>query len=158
MPKTESKDRSGELQVVNFRIDDKEYAVPIEKISEIIYYRPATSLPQSPDFIEGVVDLRGIVIPVFDLKKRLRMPTQNDIPPSHILIVHFKERMVGIIVDEVKQVYHIEEAGIQSPESFLAGEGSKHLRGVSNVNGRLVFILSVDTLLSDDEQEKLGGI
>jgi purine-binding chemotaxis protein CheW len=158
MPKTESKDKSGELQVVNFRIEDQEFAVPIETISEIIYYRPAISLPQSPDFIEGVVDLRGNVIPVFDLKKRLRIPIKKAGHPNHILVVRFKDKLVGIIVDEVKQVHHIEKAGIQSPQSFLAGAGSKHLRGVCKVNDRLIFILSVDTLLSDDEQAQLGAI
>lgn len=158
MPKTESIDKSGELQVVSFRIDDKEYAVHIGEIIEIIYYRAATPLPQSPDFIEGVVDLRGTVIPVLDLKKRLRMPSKTAGSPNHILIVHFKDKMVGIIVDEVKQVHRLEEAKIQSPQSFLTGIGSKHLRGVCKVHDQLIFILSIDTLISDDEQAQLGAI
>jgi len=158
MPKTESQEKSGELQVVSFRVDDKEYAVDIEKIIEIIYYRTATSLPEAPEFIEGVVDLRGIVIPVLDLKKRLRMSLRGETPPNHILIVHFREKMVGVVVDEVKQVLHVREEQIQSPQKFMAGTDSKHLRGVCKVDDHLVFILSIDALLSDDEQAQLGAI
>jgi purine-binding chemotaxis protein CheW len=158
MPKTESTERSGELQVVSFRVDDKEYAVEIEKIIEIIYYRAATPLPEAPAFIEGVVDLRGTVIPVLDLKKRLRMVPRGESPPNHILIVHFKDKMAGIVVDEVRQVIHVVEDQIQSPQKFMAGTDSKHLRGVCKVDDHLIFILSIDALLSDDEQAQLGAI
>ncbi|MBI3994652.1 MAG: purine-binding chemotaxis protein CheW [Nitrospirae bacterium] len=158
MPKTESKDKTGELQLVCFSVDDKQYAVDISKIVEIIYYRPAASLPQSPEFIEGVVDLRGTVIPVLDLKKRLRLSSKSAGLPNHILIVRFKDKMVGIIVDEVKQVFHIEEGRIQSPQTSLKGSGSKHLRGVCKVSDQLVFILSLDTLLSEGEQAQLEEI
>jgi purine-binding chemotaxis protein CheW len=158
MPKTESKDKTGELQIVSFRVDDKDYAVEISKIIEIIYYRAATPLPQSPEFIEGVVDLRGTVIPVLDLKKRLRLSSKTPASPNHILIVRFGDKMVGIVVDEVKEVLQIEEGQIQSPQTFIKGGGSKHLRGVCKVRDQLIFILSMDTLLSDNEQAQLQEI
>jgi purine-binding chemotaxis protein CheW len=158
MPKTESKDKAGELQIVSFRINEEEYAVEISKIIEIIYYKAARPLPQSPAFIEGVVDLRGIVIPVLDLKKRLRLSSKNAGAPNHILIVRFGDKMAGIVVDEVKQVLLIDEGQIQSPQTFIKGGGSKHLRGVCKVHDQLIFILSLDTLLSDDEQAQLREI
>lgn len=158
MPKTDSKSKAGELQIVSFRVDDKDYAVEISKIIEIIYYKAATPLPQSPEFIEGVVDLRGTVIPVLDLKKRLRMPSKTAGLPNHILIVHFGEKMVGIVVDEVKEVLHIEEGQIQSPQTWIKGGSSQYLRGVCKVHDQLIFILSMDQLLSDDEQAQLREI
>ncbi|HEY5593911.1 MAG TPA: chemotaxis protein CheW [Nitrospiria bacterium] len=158
MPKTESKDKAGELQIVSFRVDEEEYAVEISKIIEIIYYKTARPLPQSPAFIEGVVDLRGIVIPVLDLKKRLRLSSKKAGAPNHILIVRFGDKMVGIVVDEVKQVLLINEGQIQSPQTLIKGGGSKHLRGVCKVHDQLIFILSLDTLLSDDEQAQLREI
>lgn len=158
MTKTDSKDKAGELQIVSFTIDDKEYAVEISKIIEIIYYKAATPLPQSPEFIEGVVDLRGTVIPVLDLKKRLRLSSKITGTPNHILIVRLGDKMVGIIVDEVKEVLQIEEGQIQSPQKMIKGGGSKHLRGVCKIHDQLVFILSIDTLLSDDEQAQLQEI
>jgi len=158
MPKAVSKDKTSDLQIVNFRVDDKDYAVEISKIIEIIYYKTATALPQSPEFIEGVVDLRGTVIPVVDLKKRLRLTSKTGGSPNHILIVRFGDKMVGIVVDEVKEVLRIDEGQIQSPQTYIKGGGSKHLRGVCKVNDQLIFILSLDTLLSEDEQAQLREI
>ena len=158
MPKTDSKTKAGELQIVSFQVDDKTYAVEISKIVEIIYYRGAMSLPQSPEFIEGVVDLRGTVIPVLDLKKRLRLSSKITGSPNHILVVRFGDKMVGIVVDEVKEVIRIEEAQIQSPQTFIKAGSSKHLLGVCKVHEQLIFILSMDTLLSDNEQAQLREI
>ncbi|MBI3810827.1 MAG: purine-binding chemotaxis protein CheW [Nitrospirae bacterium] len=158
MTKTDGKDKAGGLQIVSFTIDDKEYAIEISKIIEIIYYKAATALPQSPQFIEGVVDLRGTVIPVLDLKKRLRLVSKTAGSSNHILIVRFGDKMVGIVVDDVKEVLQIEEGQIQSPQTYIKGGGSKHLRGVCKVHDQLIFILSLDTLLSDDEQAQLREI
>jgi purine-binding chemotaxis protein CheW len=158
MQKTESKDKAGALKIVSFRVDDNDYAVEISRIIEIIYYKPTLPMPQSPDFVEGVVDLRGIVIPVLDLKKRLGLSSKRGGTPNHILIIRFGDKRVGIIVDEVQSVIQIEEGQIQSPQKFINGGGSKHLRGVCKVHDRLIFILSLDNLLSDDEQAQLQEI
>ena len=158
MPKTESKGKTDELRLVNFRLDDKEYAVDIRKIVEIIYYRAATPLPQSPAFIEGVVDLRGTVIPVLDLKKRLQLPSTAKNRPNHILIVRLQGKTVGVVVDEVRQVIQVGLDQIQSPQKTVRGTGSKYLQGVCKLNDHLIFILSIDTLLSGDEQAQLEEI
>ncbi|HTN44020.1 MAG TPA: chemotaxis protein CheW [Nitrospiria bacterium] len=158
MPQADSKDKTIELRVVTFQIDDREYAVDISKIIEIIYYRPATPLPQTPGFIEGVVDLRGTVIPVLDLKKRLRLPSKDTVRRNHILIVRFKNKMIGIVVDEVKQVVKIDERQIQSSQNIMDGGGSKYLQGVCKINDRLVFLLSLDSLMTDDEHAQLNEI
>jgi len=158
MPRADSKDIARELRIVSFLVDDREYAVDISRIIEIIYYKPATPLPESPEFIEGVVDLRGTVIPVLDLKKRLHLPSKNTALPNHILIVRFKDKMIGIVVDEVKQVVQIDEEQIQSSQNFLERTSSKYLQGVCKLNDRLVFLLSLDTLLTEDEQAQLKEI
>ncbi|HET6464664.1 MAG TPA: chemotaxis protein CheW [Nitrospiria bacterium] len=158
MQKTGNPGKTGELKVVSFQIDDREYAVDISRMIEIIYYRPATPLPQAPEFVVGVVDLRGTVIPALDLKKRLRLTSKAAGRPNHILIVRFKDKMIGIVVDQVTQVVQIDEKEIQSPQNFLEGTGSKYLRGVCKINDQLVFILSLDNLLTDDEQAQLKEI
>lgn len=158
MPKSESKAKTDERRLVRFRLADKEYAVDIGMIVEIIYYRPAVPLPQSPAFIEGVVDLRGTVIPVLDLKKRLRLPSAGSEQSHHILIVRLQDKMIGMVVDEVEQVIQVEEAQIQSSQRFLEGAGSRHLQGICKLNDQLIFVLSLDTLLSGDEQAQLEEI
>lgn len=158
MPVTDNKNRTSELRIVSFRVDDREFAVDISRIIEIIYYKPATPLPESPEFVEGVVDLRGTVIPVLDLKKRLRLPAKNTGRPNHILIVRFKNKMIGIVVDEVKQVVQIDEGQIQSSQDFIERTSSKYIQGVCKLNDRLVFLLSLETLLTEDEQAQLKEI
>jgi len=158
MPGTDRKDRTSERRIVSFRVDDREYAVDISRIIEIIYYKPATPLPESPEFVEGVVDLRGTVIPVLDLKKRLHLPAKDTARPNHILIVRFKDKMIGIVVDEVKQVVQVDEGRIQSSQNFIDRTGSKYLQGVCKLNDRLVFLLSLETLLTEDEQAALNEI
>lgn len=158
MTRAESKVGTGVMRLVSFQVDDREYAVDILKITEIIYYKPATPVPDSPDFVEGVVDLRGTVIPVIDLKKRLHLPSTTATRPNHILIVRFHDKMIGIVVDEVKQVVQIDEGEIQSSQNFMERANSKYLQGVCKINERLVFLLSLDTLLTDDEQARLKEI
>ena len=158
MPRADSKERTSELRIVSFLVDDREYAVDISRIIEIIYYKPATPLPESPEFVEGVVDLRGTVIPVVDLKKRLRLPSKSTARPNHILIIRFRDKMIGIVVDEVKQVIQIDEGQIQSSQNFLEGTSSKYLQGVYKLNDRLIFLLSLDTLLTENEQAQLKAI
>lgn len=158
MPKNETKTKTESIQIVGFNIDDKEYAVDIKRIMEIIHYKDAVSLPNSPDFIRGVIDLRGTVIPVLDLKKRLALRCQSTKPPRHMLILRLKDKAVGMVVDQVNQVYRIDENMIQAPQKLLKSADTTFLRGVYRSEEGLVFILSVDTLLSADEQAQLEEI
>ena len=152
------KQKSVDLQLVSFLIDGKEYAIDLGRIVEIIYYRSVTAFPEAPEFIEGVVDLRGVVIPVLDLRKRLKLSSGNPVESKHILVVRLREKMLGVVVDEVKQVIHVEEGDLQSPQNIVKGAGSKFLRGVCKVDDRLIFVLSFDSLLSDDEKAQLTRI
>ena len=152
------KQKSVDLQLVSFWIDGKEYAIDLGKIVEIIYYRSATAFPEAPEFIEGVLDLRGVVIPVLDLRKRLKLSSGTPVESKHILVVRLREKMLGVVVDEVKQVIHIGEGDLQSPQNIVKGAGSKFLRGVCKVDDRLIFVLSFDSLLSDDEKAQLTRI
>jgi purine-binding chemotaxis protein CheW len=158
MPRADRKEITSEMRIVSFLVGDREFAVNISRIIEIIYYKPAMPLPESPEFVEGVVDLRGTVIPVLNLKKRLHLPSKNTTRPNHILIVRLKDKMIGIVVDEVKQVVQIDEEQIQSSQNILERTSSKYLQGVCKLNDRLVFLLSLDTLLTEDEQARLKEI
>ena len=158
MPKNETKTKTESIQIVGINIDDKEYAVDIKRIMEIIHYKDAASLPNSPDFIQGVIDLRGTVIPVLDLKKRLALRSQPTKPPRHMLILRLKDKAVGMVVDQVNQVYRIDKNMIQAPQKILKSADTKFLKGIYRSEEGLVFILSVDTLLSVDEQAQLEEI
>jgi purine-binding chemotaxis protein CheW len=156
--KSDAKNKVQKIRAVKFRINTTPYAVDIRRISEIIYFRPVTPLPEAPAFVEGVFDLRGIVIPVIDLKKKISVQNQSEGEPNHILILRMGDRLVGMIVDEVLEVFEMEEHQVQEPQKIHTGPGSRYLSGVCKINDHLVFLLNLDAILTGDEQSRLDGI
>lgn len=136
------------FRIVSFYVSQKEYAIAIDFIKEIIYSKSITPLPDTPDYIEGVIDLRGIVVPVVNLKKRLKSGAGAAAPSDHILIVEVHRRKFGLIVDRVLGVIPIAEERIQAPQDFLDRQVSC-LRGVCKLDDRLVLLLDLERLWND---------
>ncbi len=146
------------MQVVTFSINEIDYAIDIGMIREIIYFKKTIPLPEAPPFIEGVLDLRGAIVPVIDLKKTIKMDSTANISPTHILIIKLGKYVVGIIVDEVKEVMRFDEDQIQSPQKIHRGRGARYLKGVVKVDEKIIFLLDLDAVLTRDEQALLNGI
>ncbi len=142
---------------VTFLLAGREYATDIKQIVEIIYFQKSTPMPEAHGFVEGVVDLRGKVIPVIDLKKILVIQASENTVPNHILIIRFHEKKMGIVVDEVREVLQISNTRIQSPQEVLEGKVSRHLKGVSKMGDRMIFILSLENMLSLENSRELEG-
>lgn len=153
--KTKERETEGSRQLVNFRIDLKDYALDINKIVEIISFREVTPIPKLPTFIEGIVELRGIVIPVIDLKKRLGLAIASKSTPNHILIVKIHGTRIGIIVDEVKEVIGVGERLIQAPPELFKDKESEYLLGICKFREKLILILDVEALFTHDEKYAL---
>ncbi len=153
--KTKPEEKITRFQVVKFLNGEVPYAIHTSQIQEIIYFRPTTPLPQAPKFIEGVLDLRGTVVPVINLKKKLEMEI-SQVKPDHILIVRMRKKVVGIIVDKVEEVLEIEKESLQSPQKVHKGAGSLFVEGVFKVKDDLVFLLDLNGLLTTEEKASLG--
>lgn len=145
-----------EAQFVGFRLGERDFALDIRRIIEIIYFRPITPMPEAPEFVEGVVDLRGKVIPVIDLRKLIKMAETGKGPSDHILIIRLQKRMVGVLVDKVQEVLRFELKKVQSPQAFLGKNSSPHLKGVYRKDGKLIFILSMENILTAEEANQIG--
>jgi purine-binding chemotaxis protein CheW len=159
MTKTVTKDSQvGGFQVVSFLIRETTYAVNIGRVREIIYFKKPTPLPEAPPFVEGILDLRGTVVPIIDLKKKMGMAAEAVPAPKHILIINIKNSILGIIVDEVREVLQLMKDQIQAPQKIHKGPGARYLTGVSKVGEKMVFLLDLDALLTGDEQARLGEI
>ena len=158
MPKVQETNKSEELRVVSFQVNEREYAVDIDKVVEIIYFKPVTPIPKSPAFIEGIIDLRGSVIPIVDVKKRLGLGSDPDLHPDYILIVKIQDRRLGIMVDRVREVLQIEMDKIESHHKIVRGRHSEFLTGVCKVGERLILLLDIETLLSTEEKDRLEEI
>jgi purine-binding chemotaxis protein CheW len=144
-----------EKQAVVTKIGNEFYVIDIMKIKEIIKTIKLTPIPKAPDFIEGVINLRGIVIPIVDMRKRFELPiSEEKNPRSRIVIVSIEKKIVGLIVDEVKEVIKINVKEIKPPPRMLEGVNTEFIFGVYKYNEELLMILKLDSLLTDEEKEQ----
>lgn len=135
-----------------------EYGVPITQVQEIIPITSPTKLPQSPDFVEGIINLRGRIIPIIDLKKRFNMGTSEITPETRSVVVEVDGQTVGIIVDEVSEVLRLSADNIEPPPAVIGGITAEYLTGVGKLEDRLLILLDMDKILSDGEKAKLVDI
>ena len=134
-----------ERQMVIFRLAREEYGLPITKVQEINRLVRATRLPQTPSFLEGIINLRGRIIPVIDLRKRFGLEIAEHTEDSRIIVVDVCGQTVGVIVDAVHEVVTLPETAIEPapPASSLDG---RFLRGVGKREERLLLLLDIDRL------------
>jgi len=142
------------LQLVTFRLGEEEYAFDILSVREIKRMMEITRVPRSPDFIEGVVNLRGNVIPILDLRKRFGLPPREPDPETRIIVSEVDRRVVGFIVDTVTEVLRI-HADTVEPPGDIAGIDAEYIKGVGKIDDRLLILLDVDRVLSKQEKQIL---
>jgi purine-binding chemotaxis protein CheW len=139
-----------ELQLVIFRLAKEEYGLPITKVQEINRLVPITKLPQTPVFMEGIINLRGRIIPVVDLRKRFQLEVSEYDDDSRIIIVEVNGQTVGIIVDAVAEVVRLSAASVEPPPpSFILD--AKYIQGVGKLEDRLLILLEIDQILTSQE-------
>ena len=148
--------RSGP-QVITFMLGEEKYGVDILRVRELITYPvgAVTPIPGMPAFIVGVLNLRGVVIAVMDLRIRFRLSDAVYNRSTVIIIVEVEGKQVGLIIDPVSDVVHLEAEQVQSVEHLTAGIDSAYISGVVNVKESMVILLDVDHLLSAQELEAL---
>lgn len=147
-----------DLQVVGFRIGNETYGVRIGAVREIVRVPEITSVPSAPDLVEGVINLRGKIIPVMDLRKRFG---QADIQPdkkNRILVVELENKLVGLIVNSASEVLKIPPSEIESPGSVFAEGESSYVTGVGKLKGRLIILLDISKLLQRSEFKRLEEV
>ena len=160
--RTEKETLKTYLKLVGFRLGLEEYAVDILKIKEIKLLMEITRVPKAPSFVEGVINLRGDIVPIIDLRKKLRLPTSDLGEDTRIIIVEIESKMCGVIVDGVSEVIEIEENKILPPPSIVKGSiDSAYLKGVGKLGDRILILLDLDKILTTNEREileELDGI
>lgn len=147
-----------ELQVVTFNLGKEEFAVPILQIQEINRLVEITRVPKSPNFVEGVINLRGKVIPVLDLRKRFGLPEAELGKFARIVVVSMDNRMVGLIVDSVSEVLRLPESAVEPAPPIVAGIDAEYIRGLGKIEGRLLILLDLSKILTQDEHRELVSV
>lgn len=140
----------GEKRIVRFDASGSEYAVSIERVKEIIYAKAVHPLPGAMEGIEGVVNLRGAVVPVIDLRKKLKTAAVPPPAPEHILIVEAQRQKIGLIVDRVNEVLAVREDQIQKTQPFME-RNAAYVGGIFRVGERLIILLDLEQLWTASE-------
>jgi purine-binding chemotaxis protein CheW len=146
------------LQLVSFKIGDEEFGVNILKVQEIIRMLQITKVPNAPAFVEGVVNLRGKVIPIIDLRSRLNMLRRENDSKTRIIVVEIEGKIVGFVVDEVSEVLRIPKSITEAPPTVVSGINSEYITAVGKLEDRLIILLDLDKVLKTDEKDLLNAV
>ncbi|MCL4553285.1 MAG: chemotaxis protein CheW [Candidatus Marsarchaeota archaeon] len=138
-----------EEQLVVFDIGDEVYGVDISRVQEIIRMQTITQVPGAPPFVEGVINLRGKIIPVIDLHGRFRIEAAETSNSSRIVVVEDKGQVLGMVVDAVSEVHRIPINCIEPPSSIVAGADSDFIRGIAKLEEKLIILLQLDKVLAN---------
>lgn len=147
-----------ERQLVVFRLHNEEFGVEITDVREIVKPRHITRLPHVDDYIEGVTNLRGEVIPVICLRKRFGIESQENTQDTRIIMLEVNDSMVGFVVDAVTETVRLPESAIEPPPSSIAGLRADYLAGVGKFDDRLLILLEVDKILTSAEKIQLQNL
>ncbi len=143
-------------QYVTFTIDDEIYGVDVLKVYEIVGMTKITYVPNSMNYMKGVIDLRGRVIPVVDMRLKFNMDEREYDDITVILIVEVMDKLIGMIVDTVSDVIGLPEGSIQDTPHFSAKIDSDYISGIGRNNGDLIILIDVDKILTWDELERIN--
>lgn len=145
-------------QYVTFCLNDEEYAVDALVVQEIKELTTITRVPHLPGFLKGVINLRGAIIPVVDLKEKFGMHNSNE-KPKHtcVIVTEFSRGVMGLIVDAVSDVIALPDEAVSKAPSFGERINTDFIKGMGRIAERLVLVLDIDRVLTDEEADALGG-
>ncbi|MFP4369757.1 MAG: chemotaxis protein CheW [Bacteroidota bacterium] len=146
------------LQLVSFNIGTEEFGVDILKVQEINRMVEVTRVPNAPEYVEGVINLRGKVIPIIDLRKRLGMQDKDYDKDTRIVVVELETKVIGFIVDSVNEVLRINKSITEQPPPMVAGIDSEYITAIGKLEDRLLILLDLEKILTGREQKELDEI
>jgi purine-binding chemotaxis protein CheW len=146
------------LQLVGFELGNEKFGVDILSVKEIIRTVEITRVPRAPDFVEGIINLRGEVIPIIDLRLRLGVEKKAFDKTTRLIVVELDSQQVGFVVDVVSQVLRLPKETIEPPPDMVTGVDSAYLEGVIRVEDHLLMLLDLKRILSHNEQRTLKDV
>lgn len=149
---------ANELQIVVFELGAERYGVDIATVFEIIRYQPITAVPRAPAFVEGIINLRGRIIPVVDLRARLGLTAGAPTKATRIVVAETVGTRVVLIVDGVSEVLMVPGEAIEPTNELVAGADAASLRGIAKLDDRLIILLALDGLFTHGDSDALAGV
>jgi purine-binding chemotaxis protein CheW len=146
------------VQLVSFLLDDVEYGIDILQVHEIIRIPDITRLPNTPPYIKGVINLRGSVIPVVDMRERFSLPQGKITELTRIIVIETIDKLVGLWVDNVYQVVRLPVRSIDPPSELIEGISEEFIKGIGRLHNRLIVILNLDGILFSKTEKTSGQV
>lgn len=144
-----------ENQYVIFKLGKEEFGIDIMNVREIVQYQESVKVPNSPSFIEGIINYRGKVIPIVCLKTKFNMENSLKDANTRIIVINLNDRQIGFLVDEASQTVRIDESNIDPTPDIITGVERKYISGVGKLDNRLIILIDLEKVLTDDDKEKI---
>ena len=142
---------------LTFKIADEEFAIPIAHVIEIVGIQKITEVPDMPDFVKGVINLRGKVIPVMDVRLRFKLPAVAYDDRTCVVVVSVGDVTIGLVVDTVSEVVDIPESNVSPPPRFASSASGRYVSGMGKIGEAVKIIIDAEKLLRDDELAALSA-
>lgn len=139
------------LQYVTFKLDEETYGINVMQIQEVLRYTEIAPVPGAPDFVLGIINLRGNVVTVIDTRKRFGLSESEVSDHTRIVVIEVDNQVVGILVDSVAEVVYLRQSEVESAPNVGNDESAKFIQGVCNKNGELIILVEFEKLMSDEE-------
>lgn len=146
------------LQWVTYCLGEETYGINVMQVQEVLRYTEIAPVPGAPDYVLGIINLRGNVVTVIDTRSRFGLPPADTTDNTRIVIIESDEQVVGILVDSVAEVVYLKTSEIDSAPNVGTEESAKFIQGVSNRDGELLILVDLNKLLTDDEWNEISRI
>ena len=158
MSQAEQVENSAITQWVTFRLEDERYGINVMQVQEVLRLTEIAPVPGAPDYVLGIINLRGNVVTVMDTRKRFGLPQHEADDATRIVIIEAEDQVVGILVDSVAEVVYLNQPDIESPPNVGNEESSRYIQGVANRDEGLLILVDLDKLLTDEEWKEFASL
>ncbi len=146
------------LQWVTFQLEEETYGINVMQVREVLRYTEIAPVPGAPDYVLGIINLRGNVVTVIDTRSRFGLMEGEVTDNTRIIVIESERQVIGILVDSVAEVVYLRSSEIDTTPSVGTDESAKFIQGVSNRDGKLLILVDLNKLLSDDEWDEMAHL
>lgn len=146
------------LQWVTFRLQEETYGINVMQVQEVLRYTEIAPVPGSPDYVLGIINLRGNVVTVIDTRARFGLPPAEVSDNTRIVIIEAEKQVIGILVDSVAEVVYLKQSEIENAPNVGTDESARFIQGVANREGELLILVDLNKMLNDEEWDEISTI
>jgi len=146
------------LQWVTFRLEEETYGINVMQVQEVLRYSEIAPVPGAPNYVLGIINLRGNVVTVIDTRTRFGLPTSDVTDSTRVVIIEAEKQVIGILVDSVAEVVYLKKSEIDSAPNVGTEESARFIQGVSNREGELLILVDLNKLLNDEEWDEISRL